>query len=296
MELRQLRYLVLLAEELSFTRAAARGHVAQPALSRQIRRLEDEFGTPLVDRTSRRVRMTAAGEALVEHAVRALHELDEARSELLDASEVVGGGLRLGVTATPGPVPIADVLSVFHERYPNVDLHVREGLSVDLADRLRADGVDLAIISRLPDVARQRLAMELIAAEDLVVILAPDHPLAQRGPIELPALGNESLVLFPAPATIRRAIDDLFSHHELAPRVAVETRDTNRVRELVAKGLGVGFLPRSDATRPGPAVAMRGIRTYPLRYELFTARRARRRAAPGVRAMEGVIRELLSEP
>src|SRR6185312_6637855 len=101
MELRQLRYLVLLSEELNFTRAAERAHVAQSGLSRQIRQLEDELGTALVDRTSRRVRITDAGRSLVDRAVRVLAEIDDARAELTDTARVAVGRLTMGATETP---------------------------------------------------------------------------------------------------------------------------------------------------------------------------------------------------
>src|SRR6201996_2012480 len=110
MEIRQLRYLVALSQELSFTNAAARANVAQPALSRQIRRLEDELGTALVDRTSRRVQMTAAGQQLVRRAIPILDEVETARAEMLQVTQLTTGRLALGTTQTPGPLDIGELL------------------------------------------------------------------------------------------------------------------------------------------------------------------------------------------
>jgi LysR family transcriptional activator of glutamate synthase operon len=288
MELRQLRYLVLLAEELSFTRAAARARVAQPALSRQIRNLEDELGAALVDRTSRRVRITPAGESLVERAIRVLQELEEARAEIIESKRVVRGRVSLGVTQTPGPLDVARLLRVFHGRYEDVELRVREDLSVLIAEQLRADEIDLGLISGIPDRARRGLTMDSIAREPIVVIVPPSRE-PGHGTIRLSDLQDQHLVLFPAPATIRSVVDALVNEAGVATHASFETTHVERMRELVAAGLGIGFLPLSDASRPGARVSTAVIDGYPLHYELFLARRARRRHAPPVMAMIDLI-------
>jgi len=122
MELRQLRYLVALADERHFTRAAAREHIAQPALSQQIRRLEDEVGLALVERTTRRVALTAAGELLVARARRILAELDDAHAELGTLAGVQGGRLSVGALHTMGPVDLSLLLASFNARCPAVNL------------------------------------------------------------------------------------------------------------------------------------------------------------------------------
>lgn len=147
MEFRQLRYLVALADERHFTRAAARSHVAQPALSQQLRKLEDELGLPLVDRTTRRVALTEAGELLVARARRVLAELDAAGAELQQVSGLLAGRVTIGLTQTPGPLDLLPLLADFHARFPAVELAVREDLSTTLAAQLRADELDVALLS-----------------------------------------------------------------------------------------------------------------------------------------------------
>jgi len=147
MELSQLRYLVALAEERSFTRAAAREHIAQPALSQQIRRLEQEVGLPLAERTTRTVAITPAGELLVARARRMLAELEAARAELEGLRGVSTGHLTIGAMPTMGPVDVSLPLAIFHQRHPGVELTVREALSAELAEMLRADLLDLAFLS-----------------------------------------------------------------------------------------------------------------------------------------------------
>jgi LysR family transcriptional regulator, transcription activator of glutamate synthase operon len=289
MELRQLRYLTLLAEELSFTRAAARANVAQPALSRQIRNLEDELGTPLVDRTSRRVRMTLAGQGLVERATLILTQVDEARADIQGMTRLLSGRLSIGVTRTPGPVDVAALLCAFHDRHPGVELEVSEELSAVIADRLRADELELGLISGVSDQLRRGLELEQIAHEPLVVIVPASHPLAAGGELDARELGVETLVVFPPRATIRETVEAVAADAGVRPRVMFETSDTNRMRELVSIGLGVGILPLSDATRPGPPVATTTLRGNRPEYRMYLARRSRRRLSPAALAMAALI-------
>src|ERR1700729_2396344 len=120
MDLRQLRYLVALAEEGSFTRAAASEHIAQPAVSQQIRRLEDELGLALVERTTLRVSLTDAGGLLVVRARRVLAELEAAETELQALRGMYTGHVTIGAMHTMGPVDLSLALALFHERHPHV--------------------------------------------------------------------------------------------------------------------------------------------------------------------------------
>ncbi|HYZ29922.1 MAG TPA: LysR family transcriptional regulator, partial [Thermoleophilaceae bacterium] len=163
MELRQLRYLVALADERSFTRAAARVHVAQPALSQQIRRLEDEVGLALVDRTTRRVALTEAGGALTERARRILSEVDAARAELGELAGVRAGRVTIGAMRTLGPFDLPRLLARYHERFPQVELTVREDASDALAEMVRSDAVDLALLSLTDRIDRQGLELHGLA-------------------------------------------------------------------------------------------------------------------------------------
>jgi len=144
MDLRQLRYLVALAEERSFTRAAAREHIAQPALSQQIRRLEREVGLALVERTTRRVATTEAGDLLVARARRALAEIEAAQAEMQALRGMLTGRVAIGAMPTMGPIDLSPVMAAFHRRHPGVELVVREQSIEDLAEMLRVDELDIA--------------------------------------------------------------------------------------------------------------------------------------------------------
>lgn len=294
MELRQLRYLVALAQELSFTNAAITTNVAQPALSRQIRKLEDELGTPLVDRTSRRVQMTAAGQRLVEQAISILDQVEDARAEVGQVAKLASGHLAIGATQTPGPLDISRLLSDFHTLHPGIELAVREELSVTVADRLRTDEIDLGFISEIPEPARHGLDLQAIAAEPLVMALPPGHRLSAQPEIAFNELRDEAFVLFPEGATIRSTFDRLATEHGVTPHVAVVTSDTNRMREMVSRGLGIGLLPLSDANRPREQHATVLIQDHPLTYNIYLARRNRRRQSPAAAAMTSLVESMFA--
>ena len=175
MELRQLRYLVALADEQHFTRAAAREHIAQPALSQQIRRLEQEVGLALVERTTRKVTVTEAGKTLVARARRILSEVDAANAELQALAGVRTGHVSVGTMHTMGPVDVSHALAVFHERHPGVELTVREQSSEELAEMLRDDVLDLAFLSVTERIETQGLVLRQLVSEELVAVLPSDH-------------------------------------------------------------------------------------------------------------------------
>jgi LysR family transcriptional regulator, transcription activator of glutamate synthase operon len=285
MELRQLQYFVLLAEERSFTRAAARANVAQSALSRQVRKLEDELGVPLVDRTSRRVRVTGPGAALVERARRVLAEIDEACAEVRDVKQLLGGRVVIGLTPTTGPLDVAQVLGAFHAQNPVVEVALREELSVVLADQLRADQIDLAFVSGIVRSARDQLTLHPLLEEPLVAVLPPGHSLATRSRLCLNELREDRFIAFPEGATIRTTVFAAADRAGFVPRFAFETYDLHRVRALVAHGLGVAIVPRSDAVSPGHEIATVPLVGRNLRYELFLAWRTTRRLSPAAAAV-----------
>jgi DNA-binding transcriptional LysR family regulator len=285
MELRQLRYLVALADEGHFTRAAARARVAQPALSQQIAKLERELGVPLVERTTRRVHLTDAGKLLVAHARRALGELDDARAELQQLTGLVSGRVTIGLTTTPGPLDLVRLLAAFHAHHPHVELAVREDLSTALGDALRADELDLAFLSIVDERDRRGLELVELAEEPLVLALPDQHPLATRARLRVTDLRDEELIGFPAGATIRDAVQRAARAAGFEPRVAFETREVARMRALVAAGLGLAVLPRSDAQAPGPPVRIAALRAPTLRHRISLCWRAGKRHAPAARTL-----------
>ena len=292
MNLRQLRYLVALADERHFTRAAAREHVAQPALSQQIRSLEAELGTALVERTTRKVAMTQAGELLVARARRALAELDAAQAELQALAGVQAGRLSVGALHTMGPVDLSLLLATFHERYPAVELTVREQSSEELAGMLRDDEVDLAFLSVTERIQSRGLALRPLVSEELVVVLPVDHALASSAQLRLRDLGRESFISFREGARLRELLTTSAAGAGFRPKIALESNESRRIRSLVSRGLGVAVLPRSDAEGPGAVVAVSDLVEPPLRRDVTLASRADRRPSPAAEAFQALALEV----
>jgi len=291
MELRQLRYLVALADECHFTRAAAREHVAQPALSQQIRRLEAELGLALVQRTTRRVSMTEAGEALVARARRALAELDAAREELDGFTGVQAGHVSIGALHTMGPVDLGSLLAAFHELHPAVDLTVREQSSDELAAMLRDDEIDLAFLSVTERIHSHGLTLLPLITEELVAVLPPTHRLAGRRRVRLAELAQDAFISFREGARLRELLVTAGATVGFEPRIAFESNESRNIRSLVARGLGVAIVPRSDADEPGPAIAVAALVEPSLTRDVTLASRSQRRHSPAAEAFLALTRD-----
>ena len=283
MELRQLRYLVALADERHFTRAAARERVAQPALSQQLRRLEAELGVALVHRTTRRVELTEAGEALVRRARRALAEVDAAQAELADLVGVRSGRLVIGAMQSLGPFDLAGLLAEFIAAHPGVEATIRVDVSDPVLAMLATDAVDVAFLSLAADFDRNAFEAHTMLVEPLVAVVATDHPLAGADRVPLSALRDERFVTYREGAGLRRILVTAAAEAGFEPQLAFESNNSLRGRALAARGLGVTIIPESDAHAPGPAVATIGLEDE-LHRDVTLVWRRTRHPSPAARA------------
>jgi DNA-binding transcriptional LysR family regulator len=280
MDLRQLRYLVALAEKGSFTRAAASEHIAQPAVSQQIRRLEEELGLALVERTTRRVALTEAGELLVVRARRVMAELDAAEIELQALRGMKAGHVTIGAMHTMGPIDVSLALALFSARHPDVQLTVREHSSEEMAEMLRVDELDLAFLSVTERVESHGLGLHQLVSEELVVLLPREHRLGRRRQVRMVELADESFISFREGARLRELLLSAGHQAGFEPRVTLESNESQRVRRLVSRGLGVAILPRSDGEGPGAEVAVAKLVDPALTRDITLAWREGRRHAP----------------
>jgi DNA-binding transcriptional LysR family regulator len=284
MDLRQLRYLVALADEEHFTRAAEREHVSQPALSQQIRRLEDEVGLTLVDRTTRRVHLTEPGRMLVGRARRILAEIEAAEAELGALKGVQTGHLTIGATSTLGPVDLSLLLATFHGAHPGVELTVREAGSGELAAMVREDEVDIAFLSVTERMEREELTLHRLFEEELMAVLPPGHRLAGADEIAMAELRGERFVAFREGTRLRELLHEAAAEAGFVPRVAFESDAVGRMRDLVERGLGVAVLPRSDATAVMDVLGVARIVEPALARDVTLAWRSGRRLSPAAQA------------
>lgn len=255
MDLRHLRYFMAVVNEGQFVRAAAGLHVAQSALSQQIRDLERELGTELLHRDRRGVRPTPAGEVLLGHARALLERAELARAEVAQFTGVITGRLRIASGSPSGPVPLPATLAEFQRRHPAVEIVIRDATSEELIRWLEEGAIDVAVITFAPDRLPARLEGTLIAREHLLALVPYGHPLAARGRVSLPELAAEPLVTFPRGSGVRQTIDQGFRAAGAArPVVTAETIDPLAMIELVGVGLGVAIVPPGYAELATPAV------------------------------------------
>jgi DNA-binding transcriptional LysR family regulator len=295
MDLRQLRYLVALAEEQHFTRAAEREHVAQPALSQQIKRLEDEVGVTLVERTTRQVTITHAGLLLVARARRILGEIDAATAELEALKGMESGHVTVGTMHTMGPVDVSIPLAIFHERHPGIELTVREQASEELAEMLRDDTLDLAFLSVTERVESHGLGLHQLVSEELVAVLPTDHRFARRRKLRMAELRGEEFISYREGARLRELLVAAGRHAGFQPQIKLESNESGRIRRLVARGMGVAILPRSDAAAPGADVAAVALVDPALSRDITLAWRQDRRHPPAVTEFLALARRTFEE-
>ena len=250
MELRQLEYVVAVAEEANFTRAAGRVHVAQPAVSAQIARLERELGEPLFDRGKREVRLTAAGSALLPHARAALAAVAAASTAVDELGQLVRGSVAIGAV-TAHDVDLPALLAEFHVAHPGVDISLGSDDSDALIDGIRTGRLDVAIVSvsdHLPD----GLAAEVVTDQRIVAAVGAADPWVRRRTIAVEDLAERPVIALPPGTGIRRQFDQACAAAGVSVRVAFEASTPAALADLAERGLGVALLPEMAATaRPG---------------------------------------------
>jgi len=245
MDLRHLRYFVMVARERNFTRAAELLHVTQPPLSRQIQQLEDDLGTRLFERESRPVALTPAGRLFYEHAVQVLDRVDEMRAMMKRFVEAEQPGFVIGFVASTLYGSLPDVIRRFRASAPEVDVRLVEMTTLEQIAALKEGRIDVGFGRvRFDDAAILRT---VVRDEPLVVAFPSDHPLAKRGQVSLRDLVSEPLIVYPR--TPRPSYADqvlsVFRDHGLTPRIAHEVRELQTAIGLVAAQAGLCIVPES---------------------------------------------------
>ncbi|MBP6685074.1 MAG: LysR family transcriptional regulator [Leucobacter sp.] len=247
MELQQMRYVVAVAEERNFTRAAERCRVVQSALSHQIKALERELGVELFARTSRRVELTAAGEAFLPHARASLESAERAGADAAAAEGEVRGALTIGLIPTVTAVDAPAALAAFHRAHPAVKIGLRGGGSDGFVSEIAAGRMDAAILGFPDDVRVTGVATRVLARERLVAVVPEGHPLVahgERGGVRLADLAGETFADFPADTPGRAQSDRAFAAAGVQRDVAFEAMDVGLLLDLVRNGLVVTIMAR----------------------------------------------------
>ncbi len=252
MELRTLRAFVEVVRQGGFSEAAKVVFTTQSAVSKAVRQLEDELGLALLNRIGHSATLTDAGEVVYRRAVAMLAARDDLLAELAELRGLARGTLRLGLPPIGNDALFAPMFAVFRNRYPGIEIKLAEQGSMRLEEMVLSGEVDLGA-SLLP--TRDIFEWQSVRCEPMHVLLPAAHPLTGRAAVPLAALQGNSFILFEAGFALNGIILDACRNAGFAPDIAARSSQINFIVELVAAGLGVGFLPQLIAEqRPRPGV------------------------------------------
>jgi LysR family transcriptional regulator, benzoate and cis,cis-muconate-responsive activator of ben and cat genes len=258
MNLRTLQYFVVLAEELNFSRAAERLHVAQPALSQQIRGLERSLGAELVDRSHRPLALTEAGSYLHTEALQILAACQQAALGAREVSLGLRGRLGIGFTRSSMYSILPPALKAFHDACPHVELKLFEMVAEEQADALHEGRIRIGIGRQSAAIAG--CTSRVLLRERLMVVLPTDHPSAAAGEIAVADLAESPLILYPKRAAqFSSLIESIYRDAGLIPLIEHRTFEIQTAVALVAAGLGVTFVGESVARHGRTDVIYRGL-------------------------------------
>ncbi|HET7524002.1 MAG TPA: LysR family transcriptional regulator [Acidimicrobiales bacterium] len=290
MQLNQLRYMVCVAEERRFTRAAARLHVAQPSVSSAIAALEQELGAALFHRDRSEVILTGAGEVFLPWARQVLADCEAGTAAVRDLLGLRRGRLDLGSTPSLTTNLLPPVLASFHTSHPGLDLTLHEAGSQDLVDRLEQGEMDLAVVI-LP-VDRPWVQTTELKQEELVLAVHPHHPFAQRRTVKVADLEHIPLVMFKDGYDLRQTTLDACRQAGFAPSLVMRGLEMDGALALAAAGVGAAVVPESVVEPDGPLVAIR-FRNAALKRTIGLASRRDRPFSPAAHAFVNALREHL---
>ncbi|NUW37746.1 LysR family transcriptional regulator [Nonomuraea sp. SMC257] len=294
MELRQLAYFVAVAEEASFTRAAASLHVAQPGVSAQIRQLERELGQPLFDRSARAVRLTAAGEAVLPYARAALRAVAGARQVVDELTGLLRGHVVMGAVSLPGVLDVPGLLADFHDAHPAVEITLKEADPETVVQEVRSGRMDLGLFGLGPGVP-PGLDAQIVVSQPLVAAVSRDHELAGRPGIELADLEGRALLCLPPGTGLRAALEEGCAAAGFRPRVALEASEPLVLARLAARGLGVAVLPESAVSAAEGLLHVMELTGPRLRGRMAIAWRSEGEVGPAARALIAHARRTLPD-
>jgi DNA-binding transcriptional LysR family regulator len=291
-ELRHLRYFRAVAEELHFGRAAERLHIAQPPLSQQIRQLERELEVSLFTRSTRRVELTAAGEAYLKRAVAVLDAVDDAGQQARRIAKGVEGHLTIGCVGSATYSVLPRLVRALRDELPHVEISIRgEMLAPAQLDALRAGDVDIALLR--PPVDDVAIRVAVLRRDRLIAALPAEHPLAQRDLLRVGDLRGEDFIAHAGRgrSVMGGLLAAICADAGFAPRIRHEVSETSTLVTLVAAGLGVAVVPAPTADLDIAGVTYRQLEPATLGVDLVAAHLVDA-PSPAIERALGVLRRI----
>ena len=247
MEMRQLRYFAAVARTGNFSRAARECRVAQPSLSQQIMKLEEEVGERLFERTQRKALLTAAGSLLLPHAVSILEAARAGQQEIQEMGGQVRGKIRLGALPTIAPYFLPDIIYSFRKKYPAVDLMLHEDTTQQLLRALEENELDLALISEAP--RNPRIEIQPLFFEELFLCLPAAHPLVRRKQVVAADLQHEKFILMQDGHCLGDQAQQFCHSSGFQPEISCRSVQISTVLAMIQAGLGISLIPEMALPR-----------------------------------------------
>lgn len=262
METRHLKYFIAVAEERHFGRAAQRLHMAQPPLSQQIRQLEEQLGTPLLIRTTRKVELTPAGQVLLDRGRLLLEEIRALESDVQQVGAGATGVLRVGFTGTATYRLMPIIVQSASRSLPGLRLTVQgELLTQHMETALEEGRLDVAVLR--PPIRSQMIAHKLLEQDQLVAALPADSALAEKGTLDIADLARENFIGYPSYSVVNGIFLNACRLAGFQPRLVQEAKETSTLLSLVSAGMGVALVPMTSRMFSFQGVAFRPLRNPP---------------------------------
>src|SRR5262249_12289234 len=293
LDVRRLKVLQEVVTSGSFSGAAESLHLSQSAVSQQIATLEREVGLPLLERTSEGPKLTAAGEALMEHGDAVMCRLEEAERELAQIAGLEGGRLRLASFPTASGTLMTGALSLFRQRFPKVELQFTEDEPEDAFPSLKRGDLDLAVGFDYPSFPRdfgRDVEVEMIYEESMRVALPPGHPLAAAKSVRIEDLADEDWLCGELPSSCREQVLQICRDSGFEPRISFQSEEYEVIKGFVASGLGVTILPELAGDHPG--IELRAVRGQKPVRRIWAVTRERESRSPAAEEMLDILREV----
>jgi LysR family transcriptional regulator, hydrogen peroxide-inducible genes activator len=241
MEIHQIRYMCAVAETGSFTAAASREHVAQPSLSQQIIKLEDELGAKLFHRFRRKTRLTEFGKAFLPRAQEILRAVSMAKSEIHELTNSTRGMVKIGVIPTIAPYLLPKVLPSFSKKFPEVEVNITEDITHILLQKLQETALDMAVVA-LPIQGAELMRQEILR-ERLFLVASVNHPLCRGGSAALKDLTAEPFLLLKEGHCFRDTAIAACKRVKMSPNVVFESGHFSTILGMVTAGMGISIVP-----------------------------------------------------
>ena len=242
MEMAQLEYFSKVVQERSFSKAADRVYRTQPAVSIAIRRLEEEIGLPLLDRTQKTPVLTDAGQVVYDYAQRILALRDQVGQAISELQSLKRGRVRVGANESTSLYLLPDFILKFREQHPEVKVEIYRHVSSRLPREVLERNVDFALMASEP--ADRDLEAFPVLKDELVLIMSPKHPLAGRSSVKVKDLGKESFVAHNVNSGSRLKVIEAFARQHTPLNIALELATIETIKRFVQKRVGLAFVPR----------------------------------------------------